>query len=146
MNEDKTTTIESSSSASDPLKYPKSPDVQVSGSDLTLELMKFERAIKNRITVPMLVAIVSLWAPFFTADFKNILGISGQQIQAGYLILAVILSLVILKPLLLTFSRAIPWIPFFNDTFKRWKRDNESNPETKTNDILEKCFSREKKD
>lgn len=96
--------------------------------------------------MPMLIAIISLWAPFFTADFKSILNISGQQIQAGYLVLAAILSFAILKPLFVTASRVIPWLPFFNESFKKWKRDNESNPETKTKDILEKCFSKEQKD
>lgn len=137
-------TIESSSTASKRFEYPKSPDVQVNGSDLTLELIKFERAIKNRITLPLFAAIISLWAPFFTSDFKAIMGLSSKEIKAGYLVFAILLTLLIIKPLFVTVARLMPLLPQYNKRFQNWVRDNECDPETKTKDILNKCFPDQK--
>lgn len=140
MATDDKLTIESSPNASKPLEYPKSPDVQVNGSNLTIELIKFERAVKNRVSLPLTAAIVSLWAPFVTADFKPLFKFTANEVQAGYFVFASIMTLFIIKPLLVTVGRWIPWVPFYKQKFYQWVRDNECNPETKTNDIIQKCF------
>lgn len=140
MSSTENLTIESSPNAAKKFEYPRSPDVQVNGSDLTLELIRFERAVKNRITFPLFAAIISLWAPFFTSDFKENFGFSSNEIKACYFGFALMLTVFILKPLLVTLVRWIPWVPFWNEKFQSWIKDNECDPETKARDILKKCF------
>ncbi|PIR18149.1 MAG: hypothetical protein COV46_01365 [Deltaproteobacteria bacterium CG11_big_fil_rev_8_21_14_0_20_49_13] len=138
--EDKNIIIDSSSEASKPYEYPKSPDLKVSGSDLTLELIKFKSAIMNRVTIPLIAAIISLWAPFVTSDFKPLLGYSSTEIRAGYFVFACVITLFIVRPIFITIARWIPWVPCYKRRFKQWISDNECDPETKTRVIMQKCF------
>jgi len=110
--------------------FPKSEEIVIPRSDLQIQLEKFKGRIRASFSVFDLIAILSLWAPVFSADFKAVLNFQAIEIRFGYMVLAFILTVIIL------WSRTVSRILFF----LRRKKDNVSdNSEEMANKILERC-------
>ncbi|OGL31318.1 hypothetical protein A3F37_03060 [Candidatus Saccharibacteria bacterium RIFCSPHIGHO2_12_FULL_41_12] len=71
-------------------------------SDLKLRLIQFKSNVVKTQIMPLLVATVAYWVPFFTSDFKSILGQDPAFIKGCYFILGVIVTLVTLNNIVVT--------------------------------------------
>ena len=133
--------IESQSDLTDGLVvYEKSNDIRINGSDLIRELSKFKRAIENSLSLPIFLAVISVWIPILTTkNFSELFGYTGESIKFGYIVLAFIISLLVLKPFLYTIIRFFLSLPYIKKFFKNWLYNNEIDPEKKTDYLLEKC-------
>lgn len=113
--------------------FPKSEEIVIPRSDLQIQLEKFRERIRSSFSMFDLLAILSLWAPIFSANFKPILIFQANEIKSGYIVLASIVTIIIL------WSRVIYFI------LSLFKKDKISdNPEKMANKILEQCQSKPK--
>lgn len=113
--------------------FPKSEEIVIPRSDLQIQLEKFRERIRSSFSMFDLLAILSLWVPIFSADFKPILLFQANEIKSGYIVLASIVTIFIL------WSRVIYFI------LSLLKKDKISdNPEKMANKILEQCQSKPK--
>ncbi len=114
--------------------YPKSEEIVIHKSDLQIQLEEFKKKILSTFSVYDMIAIVSLWSPIFSADFKTIMNITAAELKAGYIMFATLVTLFILG------SRAKYQIV---NLFQ--KRNVSSNSKDMAENILAKCNSKEKK-
>jgi len=113
--------------------FPKSEEIVIPRSDLQIQLEKFKERVRSSFSVFDILAILSLWAPIFSADFKPIMNFQAIEVRAGYTVLAIIVTFFIL------WSRAGYFIKKF------FRKDSISdNPEKMANKILEQCQSKPK--
>lgn len=131
-------------SPADSISYPRSFDISMNAADMKLILRDFKEGIKNELTLPMILAILSLWTPLFTSDFKSIhsLSVSSDMLKSGYVIFAALITLKLIYPFFFTLMLHIreflnfffPKI-FFLKSFDRYVTD----PDTKVDQIIEYC-------
>ena len=113
--------------------FPKSEEIVIHKSDLQIQLENFKKRILASFSIFDLLAIVSLWAPIFSTDFKKILSLEPSEVKVGYTVFAVLITIFILL------SRTKYFIIEFR------KRNNvSSDSEQMAIKILEKCQSKEK--
>lgn len=113
--------------------YPKSEEIVIPRSDLQIQLEKFKKRVQATFSIFDLLAILSLWAPVFSADFKPMLNFEAIEIRAGYAVLAIMVTVFLL------FSR----IKYFGLSF--FNKDSvSSSSEKMANKILEQCQSKPK--
>jgi hypothetical protein len=111
--------------------FPKSEEIVIHRSDLQIQLEKFKERIRSSFSVFDLLAIVSLWSPVFSADFKQFLGLTSNEFQIGYVIFAILITIFILS------SRCWYFIS------RIWKTESVSpDPEGMAKNILEQCQSK----
>jgi len=77
--------------------FPKSEEIVIHKSDLQIQLEKFKERIRATFSVFDLLAIISLWSPLFSADFKNLLGLESRELRVGYIVFAILITLFILS-------------------------------------------------
>lgn len=112
--------------------FPKSEEIVIHKSDLHIQLDRFKDRIRSSFSTFDLLAIISLWAPVFSADFKNFLGLTSSAVKAGYIVFAILITIFILA------SRC----KYF---FLHIKNGNvSSDPEEMTAKILQQCQSKPK--
>jgi len=105
--------------------YPKAEEIIINKANLQIKLDKFKDKIKNSFSLYDLLAIVALWSPIFTADFKDLFGISSTSIKVGYIIFALFITIIILWPRLSSIFSVDKTI--------------SSDPEEMAQKILEQC-------
>lgn len=115
-------------------EFPKSEEIVIHKSDLQIQLERFKKRILATFSVFDLVAIMSLWAPVFSSDFKAILGIESQEIQVGYAVFAILITIFIL------WSRVKYFVV---NLFGKTKTSSDS--EKMAENILIQCNSKTKK-
>lgn len=119
--------------------YEKSNDIRINASDLKLEFIHFKEAINNIITLPILLAVISVWITLITADFKSIFGINKEIIYGFYLMFSVFITFLLLNPLLVKLIKSIAMVGWIKDKIQDWLETNETDPEIKVNVIQKKC-------
>jgi hypothetical protein len=106
--------------------YPKSEAINIHKSDLQIQLTKYKEKILASFSLFDLLAILSLWSPVVTAEFKSVLGLAPNEMQAGYIVLAFCLSFAII------YSR----VKYY---FKKPRPAASASPEDMANNILNQC-------
>lgn len=113
--------------------FPKSEEIVIQRSDLQIQLEQFKERIRSSFSIFDLLAIVSLWSPVFSADFKNFLGLTSSAFKTGYIVFAILITAFILT------SRCKYFI------LRIWKKENvSSDSKEMAEKILQKCQSRPK--
>ena len=113
--------------------FPKSEDIIISRSDLQIQLEKFKKRVSSSFSIFDILAILSLWAPIFSADFQPMLQLQAIEIRAGYITLAIIFTIFIASSRVIYLGKN-----YFN------KNSISDNSEKMANKILEKCQSKPK--
>jgi len=115
--------------------FPKSEKIIILRSELQIQLEKFKRAVISSFSVFDFLAIISLWSPIFANAFAPLLSMSANEVRAGYVVLAIILTIIIL------WNKAV-----FNVTRVFSKNKNVSNDSEKMSyTILEQCQAKVEK-
>ncbi len=113
--------------------YPRSEEIVIHKSDLQIQLEKFKERIYSSFSIFDLLAIVSLWSPIFSADFKQLLGLSSIEIEVGYVVFAVLITIFIL------------WLRCKYFIVQIWKKENVSPDSGEMAEkILQQCQSKPK--
>jgi len=113
--------------------FPRSEEIVIHKSDLQIQLEKFKERTRSSFSVFDLLAIVSLWSPVFSADFKQFLGLTSSELQTGYIVFAVLITVFILG------SRCKYFIS------QMWKKEKVSpDSGVMAENILEQCQSKPK--
>lgn len=135
------TDIDTSSDSTNQLViYQKSNDIMINGSDLARELLKYKRAIENHLSMPVFIAIIALWIPILTTGkFIDLFGYDGNSIRFGYIIFAIIMTMIVVKPFYHTLILTFAHLPYINKYCKNWLYENETDAERKTICIINKC-------
>jgi hypothetical protein len=76
--------------------FPKSEEIFIPRSDLQIQLQEFKNAVGSSFSIFDFIAIISLWSPVFANAFTEMFSISSDEIKAGYIILSIILTIIIL--------------------------------------------------
>ena len=76
--------------------FPKSEEIIIPRSDLQIQLQNFKKAVLASISVFDLLAIISLWSPVFANTFVPVMSLSSDEVRAGYVVMALILTIIIL--------------------------------------------------
>lgn len=84
--------------------------LKINMSDLKLHLRDFKSNVEKSNIWLLTLSIVGLWTPYFTSDFKSILGMQPDTIKGFYLGVAVIISAVFLRNLVFVLAHKIPFI------------------------------------
>jgi hypothetical protein len=114
--------------------FPTSEEIVIRKSELQIQLEKFKERISSSFSVFDLLAIVSIWSPLFSADFKQFLSLTSGEVRTGYVVLASLISIFIL------WSRSKYFIK------RLWRKDNvSSDSEKMAVKILEQCQRKAKK-
>jgi hypothetical protein len=113
--------------------FPRSEEIVIHKSDLQIQLEKFKKRIYSSFYVFDLLAVVSLWSPVFSADFKQFLGLTSNELRVGYIVFAVFITLFILVPRCSYFISQI------------WNKESVSpESEKMVEKILQRCQSKPK--
>lgn len=113
--------------------FPASEEIVIQKSDLQIQLEKFKERIKASFSVFDVLAIVSLWAPTFSAEFKSISVFTSGEVRMGYIVFSIMMTAFIL------YSRT------FYRFFNFWKKDKVNDDSEKmAQKILEQCKSKPK--
>lgn len=113
--------------------FPSSEEIVIQKSDLQIQLDRFKERIRASFSIFDVLAIVSLWTPLFTADFREFFGLQATELKAGYIVFAVLITIFIV------WNRIKYFILQF---FKKDKVNPDS--EKMAQKILEQCRSRPK--
>lgn len=111
-------------------EFPEAEKISIDKSNLQIQLNKFKEKIKSSPSIFDLLAIISLWSPIFSANFKSILGISPGSVEAAYIVFASIITITIIYLRLKSF--------IISD------KDVDINPEKMAKKILEQCQKKNK--
>ncbi len=76
--------------------FPSSEEIVIQKSDLQIQLERFKERIKASFSLFDLLAILSLWTPLFTADFRRFFGIEASELKVGYAVFVILLTIFIL--------------------------------------------------
>lgn len=114
--------------------FPKSEEIQIHRSDLQILLEKFKSRIKESFSIFDGLALVSLWAPVFSAEFKSIFGLNSDAVESGYVVFAVLITIVIFWSRL--FRRVIRWL-------NKEEMDISADAEKMSQGILSQCRGNE---
>lgn len=109
-------------------RYPRSEEIAIHRSDLQIQLENFKKRILSSFSIFDLLAVISLWTPILSGEFKSRMGLSSEQIQAGYVVFAAIITFLILV------SRTKYHIASFFS-----KNEVSADPKIMAEKILEKC-------
>lgn len=71
-------------------------------ADLKLGLRDFKNAVRNSELLAPTIGVVGMWTPVFTSDFKKIGEFGSSSVKGGYVALAVILTLLLLRSVIST--------------------------------------------
>lgn len=112
-------------------EYPRGEDMFIDRANLQIKLGEYKEKIKSSFSVFDLLAIVSLWAPVFSADFKSMVGIKADAVEFGYIVFAAIFSIIIV------YLR----VKFYF----LGNKDVSSDPKEMAQKILEQCQKRDSK-
>lgn len=113
--------------------FPRSEEIVIHKSDLQIQLEKFKERILSSFSIFDLLAIISLWSPVLTADFKMVLSLTPSEIKAGYTVFAIVITIFIL------------WSRFQYRILNFFQKDKVSpDSEIMTEKILEQCSSKPK--
>ena len=113
--------------------FPRSEEIVIHKSDLQIQLERFKERIYSSFSIFDLLAIVSLWSPVFSADCKQFLGLTSSELQVGYIVFAILITVFILA------SRAKYFIS------RIWKKENVSSDSGEMAEkILQQCQSKPK--
>jgi len=110
-------------------EYPRGEDMFIDRANLQIKLGEYKEKVKSSFSIFDLLAIVSLWAPVFSADFKSMFGIRPDAVKFGYIVFATILAIIIVY-LRMKFY-------FLGD------KDVSSDPKEMAQKILEQCQKRD---
>ncbi len=111
-------------------EFPKSEEIFIDKSNFQILLSKFKDRIKSSFSLYDLLAVISLWAPLFSADFKSLFKISSDSIKSGYFVFALIITVLII------YQRLI--LILFGD------KSISSDPEKTAQKVLEQCKKKNK--
>ena len=75
--------------------FPSSEEIIIQKSDLQIQLDRFKERIKVSLSIFDVLAVLSLWTPLFTADFREFFGLQPPEIKVGYVVFAVLLTVFI---------------------------------------------------
>ena len=106
--------------------YEKSNDIRINASDLKLEFIHFKEAISNTITLPIFLAVISVWVTLITADFKSILGVNKEIIYGIYFMFSVVITFLLIKPLFIKLGKMIAQIDWIKDKIQNTNDKNKS--------------------
>jgi len=109
--------------------FPKSEKIIIPRSELQIQLDNFKKAVISSFSIFDFLAVVSLWSPVFANAFAPLFSMSANEVRAGYIVLATVLTIVIL------WNKAM-----FNITgvFRKNKKVS-SDSEEMSYTILEQC-------
>lgn len=113
--------------------FPSSEEIIIQKSDLQIQLNRFKERVRSSFSIFDFLAILSLWTPLFTADFRGFFGLQAIEMKSGY---------VVFTTLTTTF---IVWNRtkyFILQVFKKDKVSPDS--EKMAQKILEQCQSKPK--
>jgi len=114
--------------------FPISEEIVIRKSELQIQLEKFKERIRSSFSVFDILAIVSIWSPLFSADFKELFALTPEEIQTGYTVFAILITAFILC------SRFKYFVTML------WTKDNVStSSEQMSAKILEQCQCKNKK-
>lgn len=75
-------------------------------ADLKIILRDFKKAVRESDIVNPTIAVIGIWLPVFTSDFKPLFKLTADQVVGAYVIIAVLLTLYLLRNIfLLVISR-----------------------------------------
>lgn len=115
-------------------EFPKSERIAIHKSDLQIQLERFKERIFSSFSIYDLLAIVSLWSPIFSSDFRAVIGLTSNEMKVGYFVFASIITIFIL------------WSRISFHIFNYFREDRVSpNPEKMVDKILEQCNQRNNK-
>lgn len=114
--------------------FPRSEEIVIHRSDLQIQLENFKKRIVSSFSIFDLLAIISLWAPVFSGEFKGMMGMSAEQIQAGYIVFGIIVTFLILAP-----RAKYHTVTFLN------KNKASADAKVMSEKILEQCNPQSKK-
>ncbi len=121
---------------------PKHKDILINSANLELKFLDFKTAVKNSFSIIDLLAIISLWTPLFTAEFKNVYIFTAEFIKGFYVLFILIITIFfifkILKNIILFFFKHIS---FIRKRYSKFIDKNEINPEEKVRNISESNFN-----
>jgi hypothetical protein len=113
--------------------YPKSEQIEISKSDLQIQLDKFKQRILGGLSASDCLALLSLWLTVFAADFRPFFGYTSDQVGAAYVSVTILISIFIIGRPIFVFLHS-------------WK-DRErvsSDPEDMAKKILDRCQASKK--
>lgn len=123
------------------LIMPQNEDIVINSSILENKFRDYKRALSNRLSKESILAIVALWAPLFSSEFRSYFGQSAETIQFGYLIFAAMMTISMLtsrlKTSLLIVARRIPYLKevFGQPMYEEY----EDDPKKKVELIIAEC-------
>ena len=114
--------------------YPRSEEIVIHKSDLQIQLEHFKERIHSSFSIFDLLAIISLWSPVFTADFKKFMGLTSDELKIGYVVFSIMITIFIIS------SRCKFYI------LRILRKENLSSDSSKMAEaILRRCQSKPKK-
>ncbi len=107
-------------------EFPRGEDMFINKDNLQIKLGEFKDKIRSSFSVFDLLAIISLWAPAVSADFKATLGLGADSIKFGYIIFSILITITIF------YSRVRAKYFLMN-------KDVSDDPQKMVQKILEQC-------
>lgn len=115
--------------------YPLTQDIQINRSQLEKHLTVFKEAVKKELGFPEVLAILGLWSPLLTSDFKPLFGLTAGEVRVGYIVFSILLSLMIFSGRLkISICRLLEYFPVLKSKYDEYITD----PEKKVNEIFRK--------
>lgn len=115
--------------------YPLSEDLKINRSQLEQQLAVFKEAVKKELTFGEIMAIMGLWSPLLTSDFKALLGLTAGEIKVGYLVFSILLTIQIISGRIkVNILRYVKKVPFLKINQEKYTTD----PEQKVEEIIKK--------
>jgi len=118
--------------------------IAIRTSDLIRYFQDFKEAIKKRPNLTTLIALISIWVPLFTSDFRSLLGLTPEYVSGGYFVFVIIVTLLILLQWLTGILRPLVklsktlLIKIWPDV-EIWLEKTETDPDKKIAEIRSKC-------
>ncbi|GMX57906.1 MAG: hypothetical protein YFSK_2370 [Candidatus Yanofskyibacterium parasiticum] len=105
--------------------FPKTEEIRIGRSELHILLGKFKERIQKSFSIFDLLAIISLWSPTVSADFKPFFIFDQAEVRGGYI----------------TFAFMITMFIMVGKISIIWQKNNmiDSDPEKMAQKILEQC-------